>query len=356
MCRHMRVVVFGATGNVGTSLIRSLGREAAVESVLGVARRLPRLDVGGVDWAAADVATSELRPLVRGADAVVHLAWAIQPSHHPERLWRTNVQGSTRVFRALAEERVPTLVHASSVGVYSPGPKDRAVDETWPRLGIASSLYSRHKAEVERALDGFARERPLVRVVRLRPGLTFKRESAAEQRRLFAGPLLPTPLLRRGLIPVVPAHPRLRFQGVHSDDVAEAYRLALLADSRGPFNVAAEPVLAAETIAQILGARPLPVPAGALRGAAAVTWRLRLQPTPPGWIDLALGAPLLDTTRARTELGWEPRHRADDALREVLEGMRDGAGATTPPLEPDAGGRLREREVLTGVGSSEERR
>jgi len=72
--------------------------------------------------------------------------------------------------------------------------------------------------------------------VRLRPGLIFKGDAASGIRRLFAGPLLPTTLLRRRLIPIVPAIDRLRFQAVHSHDIGEAYRLAALSDVRGPFN------------------------------------------------------------------------------------------------------------------------
>ena len=209
--------------------------------MLGVARRLPARADGKTEWARADITTDELAPLVRGADAVVHLAWAIQPSRDLAELRRTNVDGSARVFRAVADAGVPALVHASSVGAYSPGPKDRFVDESWPSDGIPTSFYSRHKAEVERLLDRFEQEHPSVRSVRLRPALIFKRESAEEQRRLFAGPFLPSALVRRGLIPFVPDVPRLRFQVVHSYDVGEAYRLAATGDARGAFNVAADP-------------------------------------------------------------------------------------------------------------------
>src|SRR5205809_7702957 len=147
------------------------------------------------------------------------------------------------------------LVYASSVGAYSPGPKDRLVDESWPVDGVPTSFYGRHKAEVERLLDRFEEAHPDVRVVRLRPGLIFKREAASGIRRLFAGPFLPSPLLRPRLLPVVPDVPGLRVQAVHSLDVGDAYRRALVTDVHGPFNVAAEPVLDASVVAQLRGAR-----------------------------------------------------------------------------------------------------
>jgi nucleoside-diphosphate-sugar epimerase len=155
------------------------------------------------------------------------------------------------------------------------------------------------------------------------------------------------------LLPVVPDLPRLRFQAVHSRDVGEAYRLAIADDARGAFNVAAEPVLDPPELGRLLRARPVRVPERLVRGAAALTWRLHLQPTPPGWLDLGLNVPLLDVTRARDELGWAPRQSAGDALLELLAGMRAGAGVKTPPLDPDESGPARLRELAGGVGSRE---
>jgi UDP-glucose 4-epimerase len=346
----MRIVVVGASGNAGTSVLRSLSRDPAVDSIVGIARRLPELYEPKTEWAQADISRDELTPLFRGADVVIDLAWLIQPGRDLATLRATNVDGSQRVFEAVAEAGVPALVYASSVGAYSPGPKDRQVDESWPTGGIESSFYSRHKAEVERILDRYEREQPSIRVVRLRPALIFKREAASGIRRLFAGPLLPSPLVRPSLIPVVPRTPRLCFQAVHSYDVGEAYRLAALSDARGAFNIAAEPVIDRAVLAELLGARPLPVPASVLRAGAQLSFKLRLQPTEPGWVDMALAVPLLDVSRARDELGWKPLHDAREAFMELLDGIRARAGIDTPPLAPDSGGPLRVRELLTGVG------
>jgi UDP-glucose 4-epimerase len=347
----MRVVVVGASGNVGTSLLRSLAAEPAVDSVLGLCRRVPKAQFAKTEWRAADVVRTPLRPLFDGADAVVHLAWLIQPGRDKEQLRAVNVDGSARVFRAAAAAGVPALVYASSVGAYAPGPKDRRVDESWPTTGIDSSFYARHKAEVERLLDRFEAEHERTRVVRMRPGLIFKREAASGIRRLFAGPLLPGALMRPGLIPIVPRHDRLVFQAVHSYDVGEAYRLALVGDAAGPFNLAAEPVLDPDELGRALGARPVRVPRAVLRAGAAATFKLRLQPSEPGWLDMGLAVPLLDVTRAREELGWQPAHSATDALLDLMRGMREGAGLDTPPLEPGGAGPLRAREFLSGVGA-----
>jgi nucleoside-diphosphate-sugar epimerase len=176
----------------------------------------------------------------------------------------------------------------------------------------------------------FEDEHPAIRVVRLRPGLIFKRQAGAEVAGLFLGRLVPRLLANPRLIPVVPNHPRLRFQAVHSLDIGEAYRLAIESDERGPFNIAADPVLDGPLLARTLNARALPVPAAVMRTAAWATWKLRLQPTPPGWVDMALGVPLMDWSRARERLGWTPRVTSVDALLDVMEGMRQGSTAGTP--------------------------
>ncbi|MBW3578049.1 MAG: NAD-dependent epimerase/dehydratase family protein [Actinobacteria bacterium] len=346
----MRVVITGATGNVGTSLIDVLGHEDQVTSIVGLARRPPAWQPAKTRWGRADVTKDDLSTYFDAADVVVHLSWIFQPTRDPLATWRTNVLGSIRVFEAVSEATVPALVYASSVGSYSPGPQHDRVDESWPTHALPTAAYGREKSYVERLLDTFERDHPETRVVRLRPGFIFKRESAAEQRRLFVGPLLPNRLARPDLIPIVPDLPGLRLQALHTRDAAEAYRLAIVRDVRGPFNIAAEPVLDPPALAELFDARPVKMPVGALRAAMSAAWRLHLIPASPMLFDLALSLPVMDTTRARTELGWEPSRTSQEAIREMMEGLREGAGMDTPPLHPKSGGKLRQREIATGIG------
>lgn len=344
------MVVVGATGNVGTSVVAALAEDSRVASILGVARRLPQWPAPRTEWAQADIECDDLVSLFRGADVVIHLAWLIQPTHSPLTTWRTNVEGSIRVFQAVADAGVPALVYASSVGAYSPGPKEKPVDEQWPTDGWPTASYTREKAYLERSLDAFERAHPDIRVVRLRPGFIFKRESASQQRRLGAGPLLPHWLVRPGLVPFVPDLPGLRFQVLHTADVAQAYRLAALSEARGAFNIGAEPVVDAALLAECLGARVIRVPAWPVRSALWLAWHLHLVPASPYLFDIFLRLPIMDTSRARTELGWSPRYSSREAIKELLGGMRDGAGLPTPPLAPTtpAG---RAHELRTGVGT-----
>lgn len=347
----LRVVVVGATGNVGTSVVQACVDNPAVASVLGLARRVPHWAPAKTAWAAADIGPHgpDLVPLFAGADAVVHLAWMFQPTHHPAQTWQTNVLGSLRLFEAVAAAGVPALIHASSVGAYSPGPRgsgdgdrvvdggravdgDRAVDESWPTHGWPQAAYTREKAYLERVLDAFEPSHPDVRVVRMRPAFLFKRTSASEQRRIFAGRLLPGRLVRPGLIPAVPDLPGLRFQALHTDDAASAYLAAVTRSVRGPFNLAADPPIDGGVLAALLHARRFSFPTAPVRTALAAAWRLHMVPASPDLFDAVLRLPLMDSSRARTELAWEPRYTAVEAVEEFLEGLREGAGKATAPL------------------------
>ncbi|WP_264086284.1 NAD-dependent epimerase/dehydratase family protein [Streptomyces marincola] len=339
----------GATGTIGTGVVRRLAGDPRVGSVLGLSRRPPGPLPPGAAWAAADItATARLDRLFSGADAVIHLACLFQPAHRPEVTWRTNVLGTERVFAAVARAGVPALVHASSVVAYAPGPRERRVPESWPTHGWPTAPYPREKAYAERLLDAFEHRHPGPRVVRLRPGIVLGADTAPQQRRLFAGPFFPTRRPPRPLR-IVPDLPRLRFQALHADDAADAFCRAALGDARGAFNIAAEPVIDARLLADLCGARCVPLPHRPVRAAVDAAWHLRLVPTSAPMLDAVLAFPLMDTARARRELGWRPRHSAADAAARFLHGLRHGGGRT-PPLRRRLPGGGRLREAATGAG------
>lgn len=342
----MRVAVVGASGNIGTALLRALRREKAVDSVVGVARRVPSTvppapyDVAswqGVDLAAAgpdDPVVAALTDAFRGADAVVHLAWAMQPSHDRPLLRATNVTGSRRVIDAVARAGVPHLVVASSVGAYAPVHDDVPRSEEWPTQEVRSSSYSVDKVAVERLLDEAQVLHPQLRIARVRPALVFQRAAGSGIERYFLGRIAPAAALRAGL-PVLPWPHGFRLQAVHADDLAEALRTILLDQHVGAFNIAADDVLRAPEVAALLsGGRYVEVPVPAVRGAVHAAWLARGLAVSPGWVDLAAGIPLMSTERAHTVLDWRPRRTAVEALADVLGGMVDGAGTASPPMRP----------------------
>ncbi|MHB1712864.1 MAG: NAD-dependent epimerase/dehydratase family protein [Acidimicrobiales bacterium] len=351
----MRVVVVGATGNVGTSVIEALSRDSSIAHIIGLARRPPGPNALDIEWRQVDITTDPLHKHFRGVDAVIHLAWTLQPARHPRIQESANIQGAARVFEEAAASQVGALLYASSFAAYSPGPDspdgnpsdpDRRlgvrrlgvprtrqkcpVDESWPVGGIATSAYSRQKAQVERLLDRFEQVHQFVRVVRLRPGLTFKAGAGPQLQELFASGTLVGVIGLCSRLRIMPVPPGIAVPVVHTDDVAEAYRLALLTSVTGAYNIAADPALDVQTLARAFNLRQTGIRNDIARGAASRAWQLHATAVDPGWLDLALRCPALETRRARRELDWKPGHSALDAVRDLVEGMR--GRPIVPPL------------------------
>ena len=344
----LTVAVTGASGNVGTPLLRRLtAPTSGVAEVRGLARRRPP-DVAPwstVRWHTTDLGevTSEevLAEFMDGVDAVVHLAWALQPGRRPDDLRRVNVEGTRRVVRAAAAAGVDHFVHMSSIGAYAAGAVGQKVAEDWPTTGIPRSQYSRDKSEAERVVREVMARYPDTTLTVARPTLILQPEASSEIGRYFLGPwlfgaarLLPGPVARLLPLPL----PSVAVSFLHADDVADALERMLDRRAPGPFNLAAEPVLDSDAIARALGTVRVPVPAVALRTALQAAFAAHLVPIEPGWLDLATSLPALDTTRARRLLDWAPIRRSDEVLQQFVAALGRGEGAPGPLLRP-AGGR-----------------
>lgn len=333
----MRVAITGASGNIGSALLRRLTRSGQ-HQVVGIARRLPVDGYTGpdIEWVSVDLTEKSCVPALRkafdGADAVVHLAWGFQPSHNQAYLENLALAGTHRVIEAVAAKHVPHLVHMSSVGAYSAKADDEPVDESWPTDGIPSSWYSRTKSAAERMLDAHEAAGHDTMVTRMRPGIVGQRSAGSALLRYGIPGLVPARAL--DWLPILPMDRRLRLPMVHSDDVAAAIEQVLVRRAGGAFNLAAAPPVTTERIAQALGARPVHVPSSVLRPLMAGAWHARLQQVDPGWLDLGFALPLLDSSRAHRELDWVPTVDAATVFEETLAGMREAASDSTPVLRP----------------------
>ncbi|HUQ57006.1 NAD-dependent epimerase/dehydratase family protein [Lentzea sp.] len=338
----VKVVITGASGNVGTGLIRALAADSPDHEVVGVCRRPPDAvpPYDSVTWQACDLAADDapevLEEVMRGADAVVHLAWMFQPVRDRTRLQRTNFKGTAAVLRAARRAGVPRVVHCSSLSAYGPAPT-ATVREDAATTGIPGSLYGEGKAEAEAELARFVAENPDIAVAIVRPTLVAQAGASASYLALFLDPVVPRQifgLMRRGRLPVLPLPSPLRVQFVHADDVGDAIVRILHRRARGPFNIAAD-TLELEDLAAVAGARAVPVPARVVKAVVTVLWKLRALHMSPGWFDVGTTSPLIDTSRARDELGWVPRKTSADCAREQIAGIADATALPSPALRRD---------------------
>jgi nucleoside-diphosphate-sugar epimerase len=341
------ILVTGGAGFIGSHLADALlergYRVRALDSLDGQVHgedERPAYLSDDVELVEGDVRDrGVVRNALDGVDAVVHLAWALQPGRRPEQLRRVNVEGSRRVARAAAAAGVAHVVHMSSIGAYAPGAVGQRVTEDWPTTGVPSSQYSRDKAEAERTVREVMNRHPGTTLTVVRPTLVLQPEASSEIGRYFLGPLLfeaarrlPGPVARRLPLPL----PGLAVSFVHADDVADALERMLDRRVPGPFNLAAEPLMNADTLARALGTVRVPVPAFVLRTAVSAAFTAHVIPTEPGWLDMGIGLPALNTERARKLLDWTPVHPGDEVLAEFVAALGRGEGGPGPLLRPAA--------------------
>jgi nucleoside-diphosphate-sugar epimerase len=324
----LTVAVTGPTGTFGFGLVPLLQADDRVVRVLGVARR--PFDPAAHGWAKmtyrqADVRDAgALREAITGADVVVHLAFLITGTASPEMTRSVNIDGTLNAFRAAVSAGARRFVHASSVAAYGfHCDNPVGMTEEWPVRPASRLFYAQHKAELEHLLQAEAHRAAGPGLYLLRPSIVVGPHTIGAKN-LLPGPLAP---MARGLagrtrrlgvrMPVIV--PDLPIQLVHEEDVGRALlQCAVGAGPPGPYNIAGDGIITPADIARELGLFPLSVPGGTARAAARAAVSLPFLPPAMQWVEAATHPAIMDTARAKRELGWAPRYTALEALRDTL--------------------------------------
>ncbi|MFZ0832679.1 MAG: NAD-dependent epimerase/dehydratase family protein [Mycobacterium sp.] len=326
----LRVAVTGPTGEIGIAAVTALEREPAVETILGMARR--PFDPAAHGWTKTTYRQGDILDrnavdrLVADADVVIHLAFVIMGSR--EESARINLQGTRNVFEAAVaaarrrEEQTGRgprrLVYTSSVAAYgyhsdNPVP----ITEDVPPRGSPEHYYSQQKAACEAALAEITDGSPL-EVFMLRPCIVAGPNAPALA---DAMPWNQLPAALRTITralpmlkPVVP-DPGYPLQLVHHDDVAAAIALAATAPAPpGAYNIAGDGLVTVSDVAKALGGRPVRVPGAAASAASAALSRLPFIPSALEWLHVARTSVVMDTSKAKRDLGWQPTYTSAETL------------------------------------------
>jgi UDP-glucose 4-epimerase len=313
----LTVAVTGPTGELGISLVEALERHSGVDAVLGMARRRFDPTVRGwrkTSYRRGDILDrSAVDALVTDADVVVHLAFVVRGSHQESS--RVNVAGCRTVFEAtVAATRPRRLVYTSSVAAYGyHRDTPRPITESVPARGSREHYYSAQKAECERVLAEVTAGTSLQEVYVLRPCIVAGPQATLIVRSLPWRRLTALPL-HRLLRPLLP-DPGITLQLVHHDDVARAVVAAVLAAGpAGAYNLAGSGTVTSADYARAVGALPVRIPHATVDLGSRL---LAAAPLVPAWAEWlhALRVPMIvDTTKARDELGWTPDYSAAETL------------------------------------------
>jgi UDP-glucose 4-epimerase len=322
------VAVTGPTGDIGISAVSALDRDPEIGRVIGMARR--PFDPSDQGWTKVEYRQGDILDraavdaLVADADIVVHLAFIIMGSREDSA--RVNLAGTRNVFEAtVAAHRPRRLVYTSSVAAYgyhsdNPVP----ITEEVPTRGSPEHYYSEQKSACEAMLAEITSGSEL-EVFVLRPCIVAgpKAPALAE-----AMPWNRLPDAVRQVSQAVPAlkppfpDPGTPVQLVHHDDVAAAIALAATTSApAGAYNLAGDGVLSMSDVGAALGARPLPVPRLAVSAASEVIARLPFVPSALEWLHAGRASTVMDTSKAKSQLGWTPEYTAAETLAGLAESI-----------------------------------
>lgn len=328
----LTVAVTGPTGEIGVPFIRALEETPQVGRVLAMARRAFAPEQFGwtkTEYRQGDILDRDaVDDLVRGCDAVVHLAFIVVKASAGSA--DINIEGSRNVFGATVDARVPRLLYTSSVAAYGyhedvTGP----LTEDMATRGSERHAYSHQKAEVERVLDETLQGGDTLAWV-FRPCVVAGPDAPALLHQMpyhrFANvvprPLRALPLRRFGVKPLLP-DPGIPLQLVHHDDVANALVAGVLGQGApGIYNLAGDGEIHLRDIANALGWYTFPVPRGSVGVAARALSFVPPFATEAGWLQAMRTPMLMDTSRARQELGWKPLYSSRETLTDLVRAYR----------------------------------
>ena len=330
---RLTVAVTGPTGDLGIAIVNALERSRTVKSIVGMARR--PFDPAERGWKKTEYRQGDVtddasvRELVKGADVVVHLAFAILDASDATR--ELNIEGSRRVFEHAAKAGAERICYASSVAAYGfhDDNPDWLTEEVPPR-GSPEHPYSHQKAEVERVLGEVLMRREGTVAYAFRPCIVAGPEARTMLEEIPYYRLedaMPDPVRRLVdslpvLKPVIP-DPGIRFQLVHEDDVASAFAAAVRGlGEPGPYNLAGGGTLTMSDVADALGWYSVPVPKPLVDATAEIATRLPLMPEQVAWIHSVKKPVLMKTDRAKKLLRWKPQHTAKATLKEMADAQR----------------------------------
>jgi nucleoside-diphosphate-sugar epimerase len=326
--RNLTVAVTGPTGTFGFGLIPWLQADDRVARIIGIARR--PFDPAAYGWAKMEYRRGDvrdpgaLRDAFSQADVVVHLAFLITGTAPAEVIRSVNVEGTLNSFRAAAGAGARRFVYASSVAAYGFHPDNPVgMTEDWPVRPDSRLFYAREKAELERLLLAEAAGSAGLDLYLLRPPLVLGPHTVGAKD-LLPGPLAPlgralTGRLRPVPVPLPALVPALPLQVVHEEDLGRAFlQCVVAAGPPGAYNVAADGVLTAADVAREFGLIPLSLPVGPVQRMARAVAGLPFLPPAAQWVEAASHPAIMDTTRAKRDLGWTPRFTAVEAVRDTL--------------------------------------
>ena len=311
------VLVTGVSRDLGRRAARQIARTPGVAKVIGVDVVPPKGDVGDVSFVRADIRTPVISKVLgkEDVDTVVHMSVIATPGRVGGRntMKELNVIGTMQLLAACQRSAsVRHLVVKSTGTFYGSSSRDPAMftEDLQPRA-VPRSGYAKDVYEVEGYVRGFSRRRPDVRVTQLRCANVIGAHVVSPITSYFRLPVIPT---------VLGFDPRLQF--LHENDLMRVLTDAVVGEPHGTFNVAGDGTLVLSQAIRRMGRVGVPMPGFAVGGLGSALKRARMADFSPEQIAFLTFGRVLDTSRMRADLGFEPEYDTASAFADFARSVR----------------------------------
>jgi len=311
----MKLLVTGSASHLSQALLPTLFSSATISQVIGIDLRPSQLSHAKYQEHLVDIRSPQLSHLMRGMDAVIHLAFVVLRSqlgnhrHNRSLIHDINVNGSKHVFNTAQQHGIKKIIYTSSAVVYGALPGNPPlITEHQTRRIMHNFAYAEDKNAIEDWLDVFCETHLDIQIVRLRPHVILGP---------YAHPFLLN-LLNQPFYPKFPM-PLPLTQCVWETDVVQAILNSLRKPVQGVFNLAAQPPLAFADMLRINHRRPIAVPFKLISSLHKILWKFTRLGEDPGWLEGMPYSLAINTDKAKHELAWEPQLSTQACIKKLYK-------------------------------------
>ncbi len=304
----MRLFVTGISGYLGGLLLRSLEEADFIEGVVGLDVKEPALTPTKLEFRLGDVRDPGIAGMMRGCDAVLHMAFILDEIRDKALTDDININGSRNVFDRAVEAGVPWIIFLSSMAAFAGYPDNPLpiMDDDYPR-GHRGIYYSYAKAEMEHYLRYLRERNPGLKVTVLRPCV-------------IAGPNINNTVVKLFSLPFAarPGGQDPETQLITEEDLVSAILLALEKRAEGNYNVTSDDWVKMTDLMRERGLRAPSVPMEPLCRLADISFRLGTSPISSHWIRMLAYRLAGSNEKIKRELGWRPSKTTMQIFRETF--------------------------------------
>jgi UDP-glucose 4-epimerase len=322
----MRYLITGGSGYIGGRLVELLSGREDTERILITDIRPPAASRPKTSFERMDIRDAQMRRLIESEapDALVHLAFVLNPMRDEGTMYDIDVNGTQNVLDAASKAGVQHVLVASSTTAYGAWPDNPVpLTEDSPVRGMPDYEYARDKTEIDRMCQLWAAQHPDRVMTIVRPCIVF-------------GPNVDNYIIRfwvnAPFIPLIDGVD-MDLQYVHEDDVVEALTRLLIGRHAGAFNLTGDGTVKLSESAEIAGLKTRRVPFGLYRRVASAMWRMRVPraEAPPGQLDFTRYPWIASNEKIKRELGWTPRYTSRETFEIAVRGKRAPSAAAPAP-------------------------